>query len=308
MKEIQMSFRPRISLLLAVLLSLILVVPAYAGGWAVITLDTLPSGAVAGEPLSIGFTVRQHGRTPMDGLTPKITAMLGGEKVVFFAEPEGEVGHYTAILTLPKDGEWEWAIEAFTMYQPMPVLTVALAGMTATNPPAKNTAPASLLTSSIVPVSMVLFALGLLGAFIAFRRKSRLMMVVTLLCLVAGIAMPVVGAGTASEVEAQTRAGLSTDSAVSQVELGRQLFLAKGCITCHANSKAAHSSDYMTIGMGAPDLSKFSASPEALRMRLKDPSSMKSDTAMPDLNLHEAEIEALIAFINSKSVDQEITR
>jgi cytochrome c1 len=47
-------------------------------------------------------------------------------------------------------------------------------------------------------------------------------------------------------------------------------------------------------------LSNFSASPEALRLRLKDPASVKSDTWMPNLNLSDAEIEALIAFINSK--------
>ena len=125
-------------------------------------------------------------------------------------------------------------------------------------------------------------------------------MAVTAFCLLAGVALLVVGAGAASEVEAQGRGDLSSDSSVSQVELGRQLFLAKGCITCHSNSKASRSSEYMTIGMGAPDLSKFSASPEALHLRLKDPASVKSDTGMPNLNLSEAEIEALIAFINSK--------
>jgi hypothetical protein len=36
-----------------------------------------------------------------------------------------------------------------------------------------------------------------------------------------------------------------------------------------------------------------------LFIRLKDPAAAKSDTKMPDLDLKEAEIEALIAFINS---------
>ncbi len=35
-------------------------------------------------------------------------------------------------------------------------------------------------------------------------------------------------------------------------------------------------------------------------LRLKDPKLVKSDTQMPNLHLSEAEIEALIAFINSK--------
>jgi CxxC motif-containing protein (DUF1111 family) len=99
-------------------------------------------------------------------------------------------------------------------------------------------------------------------------------------------------------VEAQSLS--STNSSLSQVELGRQLFLAKGCITCHTNSRAVSSSDYWTIQIGAPDLSKFSANPEVIAMRLKDPTSVKSDTRMPNLELHKDEIEALVAFLNSK--------
>jgi hypothetical protein len=295
-----MLSRSRISLLLAILLALVVTIPAFAGGWAVITLDELPSGAVAGKPLTVGFTVRQHGRTLMTGLAPKITAILGKEKLVFLAEAEGEPGHYAATLTLPKEGDWEWVIEAFTMVQPMPVLTVAAAGTAAVNPPAKETAPAPLLTSSVVPLSILVIALGALGAVFGFRHKSRLIMAVTAFCLLAGVALLVRGAGAASEVEAQGKVDLSSNSSVSQVELGRQLFLAKGCITCHSNSKATRSSEYMTIGMGAPELSKFSASPEVLRLRLKDPTLVKSDTMMPNLDLSEPEIEALIAFINSK--------
>jgi hypothetical protein len=36
-----------------------------------------------------------------------------------------------------------------------------------------------------------------------------------------------------------------------------------------------------------------------LEMRLKDPTSVKSDTKMPELELSESEIAALIEFINS---------
>jgi cytochrome c2 len=89
------------------------------------------------------------------------------------------------------------------------------------------------------------------------------------------------------------------ETSISQVELGEHLFVTKGCITCHSNSKVSNSFGYMKVNAG-PDLTKFSASPEALRLRLKDPSSVKSDTQMPNLNLSETEIEALIAFINSK--------
>jgi len=78
------------------------------------------------------------------------------------------------------------------------------------------------------------------------------------------------------------------------------LFIAKGCITCHVNSKATRDAEYWTIEMGAPNLSNFSASPEILFLRLKDPAAAKSDAKMPNLGLKKTEIEALIAFINSK--------
>jgi cytochrome c2 len=294
-----MLFRSRISLLLAIFLSLLITYPAFAGGWAVITLDELPSGAVAGEPLTIGFTVRQHGRTLMTGLYPKVTAILGEEKLVFPAEAEGGPGHYTATLTLPKAGDWQWAIEAFTMYQPMPKLSVVapdgIAGVAAKNP-----VPGSSSASAVVPVSLAVLALGLVMAIFGFRRQSRQLMVLTVVCLVVGFALLAVGTGVISSDNAKAKSEFSGNSSLSQVEFGRQLFLAKGCITCHSNNKASGSSQYMTIGMGAPDLSKFSASPESLRLRLKDPTQVKSDTMMPNLELNESEIEALIAFINSK--------
>jgi mono/diheme cytochrome c family protein len=84
----------------------------------------------------------------------------------------------------------------------------------------------------------------------------------------------------------------------SKVELGRQLFVAKGCITCHANSGVARVSEYWVVDAG-PNLTNYSASSEVLRVRLEDPASAGADTGMPNLALTELEIEALIAIINS---------
>lgn len=293
-----MLFRSRISLLLTIFLSLLITIPAFAGGWAVITLDKLPSGAVAGEPLTVGFTVRQHGRTLMAGLYPKVTAILGEEKLVFPADAEGGPGHYTATLTLPKAGDWQWAIDAFTMHQPMPALSV-VAPADAASLPAKNSIAIPWSASTVMLMSLAVLALGLVAAAIGFRRRSRPIMMVTAACLVAGVSLLAFGTGVISS-DAKAKLEYSNNSSLSQVDLGRQLFVAKGCITCHSNSKVSDLSKYMTIGMGAPDLSKFTASPEALRLRLKDPTQVKSDTMMPNLELSEPEIEALIAFIKSK--------
>jgi len=274
-----------------------LVLPAFAGGWAVITLDELPSNVVMGESITVGFMVLQHGRTPMTGLYPIITANSDHEEFLVTAEPEGKPGHYTAILTFPKDGDWQWSIQAFTMQQAMPVLRVTPVAVVSANPPVARTKS---LTSFVSPVMIasVLLALGLVGAVITYRRRSRQAVVLTAFSLLVGIGLFITGAATASHVEAQAKP--ASESSASQVELGRQLFIAKGCITCHFNSKAAGSSEYSTIEMGGPDLSTFSVNAEVLRLRLKDPSLVKSDTKMPNLNLSKVEIEALISFINSK--------
>lgn len=296
-----MLSRIRNVLSLALMLSLVIIIPVFAGGWAVITLDELPTAVRAGEPLTVGFTVLQHGRTPMTGLTPTITATLyKDEQFVVSAEPEGKPGHYTATLTFPKEGNWNWSIQAFTMDQPMPVLSVAAPGAASASQPV-TTKPETPSISPLMILRTLALGTGLIGLVIAFRRRSRLAAALTIFCLLVGFALFVAGAGTASGLEAQSKPSSEepASSSLSQVELGRQLFIAKGCVTCHRNSKIPQHMTGFTLDIGT-NLSNFSASPEALRLRLKDPSSVRSDTQMPNLNLSEAEIESLIAFINSK--------
>ena len=279
---------------LALLLALVFAFPAFAGGWAVITLDELPSDIVAGEPLTIGFTVRQHGITPMNGLDPTVTAaLLKDEQFVVQAESDGKPGHYTAVLTFPQAGDWSWSIQAFTMDQPMPALTVAAS----VSQPASKIESKPALISLLFLARVFVFSLGLAGMVLAVQRKSRAAGALAGLCLVVGIGTFMVKAATL-EVEAQGKE--LSESSPSQAEWGRQLFLAKGCITCHYNDRAADRNEYWTIEMGAPDHSNYFAHPEILFIRLKDPAAAKSDSKMPNLGLKETEIEALIAFINSK--------
>lgn len=291
-----MFSRSRIALVLALLLSLILTVPVFAGGWALISLDELPTNVIAGQPVKVGFTVLQHGKTPMTDLTPTISASLDQEaKIVVEAKAEGKPGHYTAVLTFPKEGDWVWVIEAFTMSQKMPVLSVGV--------PPKGQPVSVVNAPSISPLLIVRLSalgVGIVGLAFTLRRKSRFAMALTGLCLLVGVGSFVM-APAVPTVEAQSKSSLESISepSISQVELGRQLFVAKGCITCHANERAGIDSSWGPV-MKAPNLSSFSASPEALRLRLKDPSAVKSDTWMPDLDLSDAEIDALISFINSK--------
>jgi mono/diheme cytochrome c family protein len=298
-----MLSRFKLSLVLALAFALVLAVPVFAGGWAVITLDELPTGVVAGEPFTVGFTVLQHGKTPMTDLDPTIIARSGKEKVTVFVKEEGKPGHYAVNMALPSEGEWEWTIYAFSMEQKMPALNVSAPVVASESAPVVKTEPVKeSFVSPIFIVRWLALGIGLVGLAIAFSRKSRLAVALTALCLVVGAGSFMVGSAVpAVEAEGESSPKVASDASVSLVELGQQLFVAKGCVTCHVNAKVPNYYDYWTINVeGATNLTNFSASPEVLRIRLKDPSAAKSNSQMPQLNLSEDEIEALIAFINSK--------
>ena len=291
-----MFSRARMVLGVTLLMALVFAVPAFAGGWAVISLDELPTNVVAGQPLTVGFTVLQHGQTPMEGLTPSITAYLPAQTpFIVHARPSDKPGHYVATLTFPEEGDWSWSIQAFTMDQPMPTLSVAAPGGVTANQTPQNE-PMTAAVPPLVILRVLAFAAGLVGLVLAYQRRSRLALGLAVAGIAVGLASFAMGSAV-PEVEAQK---LSSDPAVSQIEMGRQLFVAKGCITCHANNRVESASSYWTIEMGAPNLTNYSSAPEILFIRLKDPAAAKSDTKMPNLGLKETEIEALIAFINSE--------
>ncbi len=276
--------------------------PAWAGGWAVVTLDELPSNAVTGQPLAIGFVVRQHGVTLLPDLEPYIVGWRPdtGESFSLIARPQAEVGHYATTLTFPSAGKWEWSIDAFGGFvQPMPTLNVL---------PSDPNRPASDLTSSkditagtSIALPIVLGLAGVaatLGGLIALvrTRSGWAAAVMLAAAMIAGLGF--VSAGNRSSPGVALAA---PDS--SPVEVGQALFLAKGCVMCHqhaAVSEARKNFAEFSIGPNLTTLSAISANPDFLRRWLKDPSAVKPGTEMPTLGLSEAEIEALIAFLTAE--------
>jgi len=101
-------------LLGALLILLLLPAAALAGGWVVISLDTLPDQIHAGQPVTLSFMVRQHGRTPIDGVEPKLTATnrTTGQQIQVAAEPMKELGRFMVTIDFPDEGQWEWSISA----------------------------------------------------------------------------------------------------------------------------------------------------------------------------------------------------
>ena len=82
-------------------------------------------------------------------------------------------------------------------------------------------------------------------------------------------------------------------------DVGAELFLAKGCVTCHTGNIGRIE---VTKSGGAMPLlsepSQYSANPGFLRLWLAGPRAVTSRATMPDLNLDEDEIEALIAYLS----------
>ncbi len=83
-----------------------------AGGWSVITLADFPDYAMAGRPLTLTFSVRQHGQSLVSGLKPSVQASTpGAPAVVVRATPTSRAGEYTATLELHRVGDWSIVVD-----------------------------------------------------------------------------------------------------------------------------------------------------------------------------------------------------
>jgi hypothetical protein len=85
----------------------------------------------------------------------------------------------------------------------------------------------------------------------------------------------------------------------SEVERGRRMFVALGCVTCHMHREAGVDGEAATFG---PNLSDRRFPPDYLARFLADP-SIKPPTngkRMPSLGLRPKDIAPLVAFINAE--------
>ena len=275
---------------------------ALAGGWAVVTLEDWPEDVRAGETFAIEFSVRQHGQALAGGYEPMIRASHpeSGDQLEFTAFETKRTGFYAAELAFPEPGEWKWSISYYgeaNFAQTMPELRVS-------EPDAALGAAArgSGDLQQALSAGYVVAALGTLTLFagagfyaVTRSRGAVAAALCGLLVIAAGLLLVprAQAAAQASPVESK----IAPVETVSLYDQGRVLFQAKGCIVCHNHAELRQAFTGITTDIG-PDFTWGTKRPvEFLRSWLADPQFFKPDTPMPNLELSEAEIEALAAFL-----------
>jgi cytochrome c2 len=272
-------------LIIALTLIFLLVQPVAAGGWTVVTLDELPANVRAGEAFTVGFMVRQHGQHPVNVEEPAITAYhpASGETLYIAVRQEGETGHYVAEIVLPLEGRWTWIVHPAPFPDaPMPDLDVAtLLKVSA----AKSAPPAHWRSAMAGPVMLGALPLFYQRQPLSWRNATVMAAAVT------------VADHAQTQETANTISAARTDSLAASVTTGKALFVAKGCATCHVH-EALDTRFSIQVG---PALTDYTVVPEYVRIWLKDPRAIKPATEMPQLDLSESEIEALITFLSAPS-------
>ena len=276
-----MSTRRISALLSGCILLLLLATPAKAGGWAVVTVDELPPYVHAGEPMTLGFTVRQHGQHPvnLEHVVLTATQVSTRDLLTFTARQEGATGHYVVEVLLPTAGTWDWSIQPdWFASAPMVPLTVL---------EAKPTTPKRLYT--LLPWGVTSLGAVVLGRAVLWPQAPAHQLRTPPMLL--GVSLVVGGLGwlgLGAQLPSATVA-----APPDPITYGRALFVAKGCNTCHLHVDALNT--WSTES--GPNLTDYQNTTDYLRVWLKDPQATKPNTEMPNLMLKEDEIEGLAAFL-----------
>ena len=91
-----------------------LLVPSlsHAGGYANIKVADLPKSIVAGQNVTVTFTVQNAAGQPFRGLKPVLIATQGDARVEAPARAMKRAGAYAAEVALPGEGEWTLTVDS----------------------------------------------------------------------------------------------------------------------------------------------------------------------------------------------------
>jgi cytochrome c2 len=304
----KMGKQVRIALAMLVVGAFVFVSTVSAGGWAMVTLDTLPVEPHAGESLNLGFMVRQHGLRPAnfawesEPITPYLFAenLESGQSIRIAARQEGSVGHFVVDVVFPSAGTWKWHIvpEPFGAFpEEFEPLTVLPASSSSVQSTPENQAAGLLNFWWLVVPGLIL----IVGVAVAVQRRVLSKQIgltagavgLTALLVVLFVGPAVISnAATAQPTEVDSMAAASPPDA----GYGRALFIAKGCAACHIHNRVGRS---VPGPLWGPNLSHVELDPEFIRQWLRNPAAIEPDTDMPTLTLSETEIEALVLFLTT---------
>ena len=160
----------RLLILIAALLAL---APsaALAGGFATVSLSSMPTGTKAGEPWDVDITVLQHGVTPMTDVHPAVVITLpNGDERRFGAKPvDGKPGVYRTSVVFPTGGTYDFVVDdGFTNAFPHTYPPVTITGTA----PAAVAAPGGGIAWQPFAIAAAAVALLSLAALVPARRRS----------------------------------------------------------------------------------------------------------------------------------------
>lgn len=281
-------------LLLAAVLAGLAVEPARAGCCLVLSVDELPRHVMAGESVTISYTARLvngQGQVsyPAQETITAVHVETKAQLVVEAVPVEGEPGRFQATLVFPEAGQWQWQLGN----RPMAPLMVQAAPAQAA-PATESRPPLALLPGTATAVGI----LGLLAAALFLWLRQRTLYRLAFLLLAAVVAIgSFVWQMAPGPVLAERETAVP---AIAPEEMGEALFVAKGCVTCHRHDGITIMESVAQIG---PDLTHYQGNPDFLRQWLSDPKAIRPETFMPNLDLSDAEIETLAAFL-SRAADE----
>jgi mono/diheme cytochrome c family protein len=106
-------------------------------------------------------------------------------------------------------------------------------------------------------------------------------------------------------VQAVARGERARVPVISAADRGRALFVAKGCVSCHDKRDDAIVQERHQMSVG-PDLTGRGFAAEWLATKLADPERNRVRfnewVVMPDLDLGDSEIAALVAYVNGGGI------
>jgi hypothetical protein len=144
----------RLAAAIAVAVTLLAPSGAAAGGFATVGVDPLPNGIGPGKSWQVQLTILQHGRTPLEGVDPRVIVQRGSERRTFAAIATRQPGVYRARVVFPSVGTWRYVVDdGFTARHTFPPVRVRAGGDAKASVAAPATPKASLAGEVAAPPS-----------------------------------------------------------------------------------------------------------------------------------------------------------